>query len=193
MLPKKKGKWLPIKEILIVYLAVSKALYWVETMGGIGQSDFGDMASALFMRLLERDLLLLVSVILFYCLDGLTERKLRGGGLWKYVVLYVVGFVGLIGLFYSYIWIISWFFVVEIPNLMTAAGDIIPGYLVAIIAINVKQYFKDREKKSTKEQLRVETFEDKLGMLEVLLRDGILSQEEFEQKSEQVRNLQTES
>ena len=189
----KKSKWLPIKEILIVYLAVSKVLYWVETVGGIGQGDFGDMSRALFMRLLERDLLLVAVVILFYFLDGLTERKLRGGRIWKHVVFYVVGFVGLVGLFYFYMWIISWFFVLEFPNIVVAVGDVIPGYLVAIIAINVKQYFKEREKKSTKEQLRVETFEDKFGMLEVLLRDGILSQEEFEQKREQVRNLQAES
>lgn len=189
----KKGKWLPIKEILIVYLAVSKALYWVETMGGIGQSDFGDMASALFMRLLERDLLLIAVVILFYFLDGLTQRKLKDSKIWEYIVFYVVGFIGLMGLYYLYVWMLSWFFVVEIPSIMVAVGDMLPGYLVAMIAIGVKQHFKEREKKNTKEQLRVETFEDKLGMLEILLRDGILNQEEFEQKMEKVRNLQMKS
>jgi len=193
MVPEKKSKWLPIKEILIVYLAVSKVLYWVETVSGVGQSDFGEMSRALLMRLLERDLLLIAVVILFYFLDGLTERKLRGGRIWKHVVFYVAGFVGLIGLFYLYIWIISWFFPMELPVIAVVVSEMIGGYLVVIIAINLKYHFKEREKKTSKEQLLAETFEDKLGMLEALLRDGVLSQEEFEQKREQVYHLQTGS
>ena len=184
---KKKDKWLSIKEVLFVYLALSKIIYWVETVLAMEQSDFGGIGTAVLMRLLNRDLLLILSVIFFLLLDKFIEKKLKGGNLWKNVLLYAVGFVGMIGLTYAYMWIMSWFFVVNIPSLVTLASNLFVGYIAAMVALNVKYYFKAKEKETFKTALPAPSAEDKLAMLQVLLDDGILTQDEFDRKREKVR------
>ena len=50
------------------------------------------------------------------------------------------------------------------------------GYIVVAVIMHLKYYFKAKEAPATKSKA------DKLTMLQALLDDGILSQEEFEQK-----------
>jgi len=148
-----KKKWLPIKEILFTYLAISKVLYWVETAGQMGQGDLSIAVNAVLMRMLDRDILLVATVIFFYFLDKLIMKKSKSGSIAKYIMLYVVGFVGMIGLFYIYIWILSWFFEIQIPPLGSLAGSMLIGYVVAIIVLNAKYYFKAKEKETIMEVL----------------------------------------
>lgn len=144
----KKVRWLPLKEILFTYLAISKILYWIETISAMDQSDFGTVGEVVLMRLLQRDLLLITIVILFYLLDKLIEKKLRSGNVINGVILYAAGFVGMIGLFYAYAWILGWFFPVGVPPIRTFISQWILGYIAVIVALNVKYYFKAKEKET---------------------------------------------
>jgi len=56
-----------------------------------------------------------------------------------------------------------------------------------MVALNVKYYFKAKEKETFKTALPAPSAEDKLAMLQVLLDDGILTQDEFDRKREKVR------
>ena len=186
-MPAKKTKWLPVKEIVITYLALSKFLYWMEIVGGIEQSSLGSVAEAVGMRLLDRDILLIASVIMFFILEKLIMEKFKSGNMLKNITLYAVGFVGMIGLFYGYLWGMSWFFEVNFPNLWLFISNIAIGYVVAMVFLNAKYYFKDREKAKLEQAVAEECANDKLAMLKILHDDGILTQEEFENKKEKVQ------
>ena len=183
----KKKRWLPIKEILFAYLAVSKMLYWVETFQTMEYPGFGGVGELVLMRLLNRDLLLIISVILFYLLDMLIWKKGSGGNrILKHTVFYAIGFVGMVSLFYIYTWILNWFFVIEIPALGVVVSNMIGGYIVIAIALEIKYYFKAKEKETFQAGLPAPSADDKLAMLQVLLDDGVLTQTEFEHKKEKV-------
>ena len=57
-------------------------------------------------------------------------------------------------------------------------------YLLIIVILNIKQYLKDKENKIAENTPVTYSNDEKLSMLEVLLTDGILSQEEFDRKKE---------
>lgn len=184
----KKERFLPIKEMLFSYLAISKILYWSNTIAAIDQRDLGGVGDAVLTRLLDRDLMLISIVILFYFLEKLIFKKYRDSGILKHIVLYAAGFVGMIGLFYFYTWIVSWFVVVEFPNLGAMLGNSIVWYVVIIIALNVKQYFKSKGE-GTSASAPPQGTDNKLAMLKSLLDDGILTQEEFDCKKEKILGM----
>ena len=185
-MPDKKAKWLPIKEIVVTYLALSKVLYWVDIVGNMEQGGFGNVANAVLMRLLQRDILLIASIIMFFVLEKLLMEKLKSSNLMKNVMLYAVGFVGMVGIFYVYLWIMSWFFEVTFPTPWMVVSNMIIGYGVAMVFLNIKYYFKDKEKAKLAQAVAAECADDKMTMLKILLEDGVLTQEEFNDKKERI-------
>jgi len=187
----KKDRLLPLKEILFTYLALSKVIYWSETIYRLQASgDFGGLGVGLLTRFFQRDALLILIVILFYLLDHMIHRKAKSSNILKQVLLYVIGFVGMIGLFYIYNWVFSLFVPVSIPSLgeLVDLGMIL-GYGAAIVWINVKYYFKAKEKDTFKAALPDNSADNQLAMLQSLLNSGILTQAEFDHKSEKVRSM----
>lgn len=189
MMSVKKEKWLPIKEILFSYLAISKTVYWVDTISAMDQSDFGDMFSTVLVRLLNRDILLIMIVIFFYFLNKFIEKKFQTGNVFKYTMYYIVGYVAMIGIFYIYTWILSWFFPLEFPSLGETVSNSIGGYAVIVVVLNIKYYFKEKEKDVFKDTPPVGTTDDNLAMLKALLEDGVLTQEEFDHKKVKVLGI----
>jgi len=183
----KETKWIPIKEIIVTYLALSKVIYWVDTVGGIEQGGLGAIAEAVLRRLVQRDVLLIVSIIMFFVLEKLLMDKLKSSNLMKNVMLYVLGFIGMVGLFYVYLWVMSWFFEVTFPAPWVIVSNMIIGYCVAMVFLNIKYYFKDKEKENLAQAVADECANDKLAMLKILLDDGILTQEEYNVKKEKLK------
>jgi len=171
----KTKKSTPIKEMFITYLAVSKVLYWVDTIANPGYG-WQDMVNAFFMRMLERDFALIMVVILFYFIEGYVMKKVRGSNTAKIVLIHGICYVSLIGLTYLYLWILSFFFSIEYPLLREMVGFTLFGYVAAAVFLEIKDRFKKNEIKSYMSN-------DKLGMLEALRDEGILTQEEFEEKA----------
>ena len=86
-------------------------------------------------------------------------------------------------MFYFYMWVLHWFMPVSVPPLGEVLGETIIMYVFVAVAINIKMYFKAKEKETY--QVAYEKpvkAEDKLTMLQTLLDDGILSSEEYAEK-----------
>ena len=186
---KKEKRWLPLKEILFSYLALSKVLYWLDIIDRAEEGDFWNAAEAMWVRLIDRDILLIAIVILFILLEKLILEKSKDGSVLRQVILYAVGFVGVIGLLYMHLWILSWFFPVRIPPLLELVANSIVGYILVVIALNIKIYFKTKEKETYKADPPVQDTDNTLAMLKALLDRGVLTQEEFDRKKEKLLRL----
>jgi len=193
---KEKRRGLPLKEILFGYLALSKILYWIDMIAGAEQGDFRNAAGAVWIRLIDRDILLVIIVILFVFLEKLLMKKFKVSGILKHVLLYVIGYVGMIGLFYMYSGVLSLFFSVDFPPLMETIVNNVVWYITVIITLEIKVYFKTKTKpdydsaaqsaEGEASESLVPSFTDKLAMLKSMLDDGILTQAEFDRKKERV-------
>ena len=193
---KEKRRGLPLKEILFGYLALSKILYWIDMIAGAEQGDFRNAAGAVWIRLIDRDILLVIIVILFVFLEKLLMKKFKVNGILKHVLLYVIGYVGMIGLFYMYSGVLSLFFSVDFPPLMETIVNNVVWYITVIITLEIKVYFKTKTKpdydsaaqsaEGEASESLVPSFTDKLAMLKSMLDDGILTQAEFDRKKERV-------
>ena len=180
----KKRNWSSIKEMLFTYLAITKIMYWLNTITAMEQGDLGSAGEAVLMRLMNQDIILIVSVIFFYFLDKRVQlKKSKYSKVLEYIVFYVIGFVALMGIMFIYSWIMSWFFgPIQIDSWGGLIGGYVLGYLVIVVVLNIKYYFKIKTKPEYVPP--VQSNDDKLAMLKVLLDGGVLTQEEFDSKKE---------
>ena len=174
-----KKSWSPIKEMLFTYLAISKIIYWINTVSAMNQSDIGGLGEAVLTRLLYQDVILIVSVIFFYFLDKRIQlRRSKYSKVLEHVVFYVIGFVALLGFLLVYNRIV--FGPLQVDSWATLIGSYVLFYLAIIVALNIKLYFKAKAKPECVPP--VQSTDDQRTMLKVLLDDGVLTQEEFDHK-----------
>ena len=188
----KSKKWSPVKEILFIYLAVNKIMYWLNIFAGMEHINLASGGAVILNRFLNQDLMLILCILLLYYLDQRIKVKSQ-----KYHV--VVHHATLYGLGYIFIAGIS--FALNAYFRLIVAGDpwrvfvgdfleFLPmatlGYIVIIVGLEIKLYLKELGKKTSKEPVLSGSAEDKLSMLKLLFDDGILSQEEFEEKKKKV-------
>jgi len=170
----KKTRWLAIKEMLFSYLAISKILYWLNYFNDMQVESAG---TAVLDRFLNQDIIIIASVIIFFVLEKFIYMKKNS----KYdniitsIKLYGIGYIALIGFFYLYSWIMSLFLEVTFPGFWTMIGSSLIGFIVIAFLLNLKYSFKFKK-------TEYKIIDDKLTMLETLLKEGILTQDEFNQK-----------
>ena len=182
----KKRNWSAIKEMLFTYLAITKIIYWMNTITAIDQGGLGSVGDAVLMRLLYQDAILIVSVVFFYFLDQRIQLKQsKYSKVLEYIVFYAIGFVVLMGILLIYNWIV--FGPIPIDAVGAFIGNYVLGYLAIIIVLNIKQYFKAKGKPKTAQP--AQSTDDKLVMLKTLLDDGVLTQEEFDRKKEKLLSM----
>jgi len=194
----KREKWKPIMEILFTYLAISKILYWYNNVTAMGQGDILGAVEGFLIRFVYNDLILIIGVIFFYFLDKfIVLKKSRERtvfmGIIENIIFYVVGYgvLMVISTAYSVILAIiegtfgqfSW------SGFMVYIGYTLPAYLVVIAVFNIKDYFKKKGKEIAEGETDSQIKDKKLSMLESLLKDGILTQEEFDEKREKVLSI----
>jgi len=172
-------KWSPVKEILFSYLAISKILYWLNTATTFSQHDLGNVWEAVIERLLFQDFSIILGVVVFFALDKLIAlKKTKNSKILEQVIYYVIGYVALVSVTFTYIQILSLFFTVTVYSWseFIAYGTI--AYLVVTVVLNVKHYFKEKLKPEYTPSL--ESADSKISMLKLLYDDGALTQEEYE-------------
>jgi len=181
----KKAKWSSAKEILFTYLAITKILYYFNTITAIEHRSLGNIAETVLMRL-NQDAIIIVGVILFFYLDKFIQlKKSKYSKILENIVFYVIGFAALMGVTFIYIGIMALIFgseYIQIDSWGAFIGYGVTGYIVVAVVLNLKYYFKEKEK--PKYDPPIHSAEDKLIMLEILHDSGILTQEEFENKKE---------
>jgi len=176
----KKEKWSLIKEMLFTYLALSKIMSWTNTINTVNQSGLGSVREAVVARLLNQDLVLIATVIFFFFLDNRIQmKKSKYSNILKDIVIYVIGFVGLVGIILLYNWMLS--SPIPIASWGIFIRNLAPSYLVIIVVFEIKSHLKEKAK-----SLSFKNTDEKLSMLKALLNDGVLTQEEFDQKKDLV-------
>jgi len=180
----KKKKFESIKIILFGYLALSKVIYWFDIISGAGQGDFWGITEAFLTRFMQRDLILIIFVIFFFLLEKMVLKKSKGSKIINSVIVYSIGYIGVICLFYIYTWVMSWFFPVDFPPLMSLIGETILGYIAISITLEMKIFFKTKKEETYKATSSVHDTEDKVSMLKTLFDSGVLTQEEFDTKKD---------
>ncbi|MCL2522285.1 MAG: hypothetical protein FWE36_05425 [Erysipelotrichales bacterium] len=177
----KNSKWLVVKEMLFAYLAVSKIFYWLNYFADM---QVGETGGAILERILNQDIIIIASVIIFFFLEKFIYMKKNS----KYdniittIKLYSAAYIALIGFLYLYLLILSLFLPIEFPDFWTTVGSSMLGFVVIAFLLNIKYALKFKK-------VEDKNIDDKLTMLEVLLKDGILNQEEFNQKKKMLQTV----
>ena len=95
-----KKSWSPIKEMLFTYLAITKVMYWMNTIMVLEQRGLSSVSQAVMNRLLNQDAILIVSVIAFYYLDKKIQLKQsKYSKVLEHIIFYTIGFAALMGMF----------------------------------------------------------------------------------------------
>ena len=198
----KKEKWLPIMEILFTYLAINKIVYWINTITAMNRSDLENVGEAVLMRLLYQDLILIIGVVAFFIIYRLLEmKKSKYSSVFAYVMLYVVGFIAITVIAFIYNLIMNLIFSAQDFSLgaftrvfISFMPSLTIYYIIVAVVLEIKHYFKTKGKKATEKVMPIQSTEDKIAMLKVLLDDDILTQEEFDCKKEKLQtHFQTSS
>ena len=146
--------WSKFKEIVFTYLAINKIMYWFNTITELNQSDIEGVGQAVFMRVLNQDLIIILGVTAFFFFNELLESKKSTHSNFKgYLIFYVVGYVGLLGIAFLYFLILNLIFPVQdfslagyVREFIIALPSMSIGYLVVAVALEVKLYFKKKGK-----------------------------------------------
>jgi len=176
----KKNKWSTFKEMLFTYLAVTKILYWFNTIVALNQSDLGSVGRAVLMRLMSQDILIILIVaLLFYFEKRMSLKTSKYGKLVESIILYAVGYVVLVAVYFLNYLVISQ--IMEDVHIYWGEFFIYSsaGYIVIFIVLNIKEYLKPKEAPAY-------STDDKLSMLTALFDADILTQEEYDQKREKL-------
>jgi len=133
----KSQKWTFVKTALITYLAVSKILYWIDAASEMMQGDIGGARIAIILRILGRDLPLILAVI------GFVFIHKSKGRLWVKLLL---GYVATITILFLYL-----FIMVSIGRMTVMSYfNLFVYYSVSYAIINVVLLVKDFVKKRAK-------------------------------------------
>jgi len=137
----KSQKWAFFKSTIITYLAFSKILSWIDTASDMMQGDPGRPGGiwfALFVRVIVRDLPLILAVV------GFVFIHKSKGRLW---IKLIVGYVATIAILFAYLFIAPFFFNLVV---VTPLFDLFVYYSTSYVIINLVLICKDFLKKRTK-------------------------------------------
>ncbi|MCL2415200.1 MAG: SHOCT domain-containing protein [Defluviitaleaceae bacterium] len=199
----KKEKWKPAMEILFTYLAISKIIYWYNNVTAMGQGDILGAIQGFMIRFVYNDLVIIIGVVFFYFLYKLLVfKKSRERTVLKSIIegiiFYAVGFVviAVVSIVYSVMLagiegVLSEFNWSEFNwnGLWVSAGNAVPAYIVVCVVLVIKEYSKKKGKEIAECETDAQINDKKISMLESLLKDGVLTQEEFDDKKEKVLGI----
>jgi len=185
----KHRKWPPFKEMLFIYLAITKIFYWYNTIIETAQNDLGSLGWVVLNRVLGQDLIIIASIIIMSSLDKYIQKVSYIEGqkysrVLREIKIYAFGYVAFMGFILIYFWVLSvlfgdqlnWGFVIVYSS---------AAYLVVSVGLEIKIYLK--RKFAPADALPTHSAEDKLAMLKALHDDGILTQEEYDSKLQKVK------
>ena len=175
----KTRKWLPIKEMLFTYLAISKMMYWLNIV--TEASGFDGVLHAVLERLINRDIVLILVIVFLYVLEHKFIMNQKWNNFLAQVILIIVGYVLFSVILITYVWVLHLIFTTNF-SIRVFMGSYLAGwtitYFVIAIAAAVQEHFK--KKAASEYAIDIKSMNIKLEMLQALLNDGVLSQEEFD-------------
>jgi len=181
MKKEKRAIW----KILFTYLVVSKVLYYFGMItSAINQDGFRGMLETLLSRVLSQDLLIIVVILLTYNTDKLlpilsAKFKREVDSRAVHIIDYVLYMVVLA----AYFWIMLLF--EFIPGMDWRIFIIYSSavYFAIVLVTESKKFLK---KKEITEYAHVLNKDEKLAMLKTLLKNNVLTKEEYDSKKEAI-------
>ena len=139
----KKRKWSGLKDGLIMYLAISKIMYWINVVAGMAQNDFEEALPFVIDRILTQDLPIILVVACMVVIDrskGKIHTKLA------------IGYVAFIGISFVYTVAIQWIFQGDPMGGVLFFGRQFVGftiqYVVITVILEVKEHFIKKVKEA---------------------------------------------
>ena len=176
-----------LKELLFAYLAINKLFYWMENIAAIRADELGTVAGAIIDRLINRDFMAIVILIMMFSLDHYIETHptLSNSNV-KYLMVLIIGYVFYISSITLYSMIVNAIFAGDFITGFWVAIEMIPNmtlvYLIASIVLSVKDKMKKKE--ALMYLPDADSAEARIDMLNKLCSCGVISQEEYENKKE---------
>ena len=173
-----KKTW-PIKELVIAYLAISKVINWSDKISDLNQGGWEEIGIAILNRLLEQDIMIILLILAMLVLDRKIEKAhSKKSSVVKMLKLHCFGALVVVAVLFTYFSSLNWIFAGGNFNFAEYSRGFIRYipftlgiYVASIIIIEVKQYIKMKSSSS---------LEGKLESLDILLKDKVLSQEEYD-------------
>jgi len=141
----KKENFTTFKKLLFAYLALSKIFYWVTNIMEMGPGGLDNLGRMFINRLMTRDLLLILSVIISFYL----------GKLAKNIFVYIgIFYVLILGLAFGQIWVIARFFGIDHGSVIGHMGyfHFFVQFTISFFAIGVimgvKEYMAHVKKRT---------------------------------------------
>ena len=180
----KKEKQSAILGMLFTYLAVSKVIYYYNvTTNALFQGGFQDMIAVVLERLLTQDILILLLMLLTLYTEKLVALQiLKYNKTVNQAIVHIIDYLLYIGVLTIYFLTMNFAFGF-FPNMFSLEVFIYFSvlYLVIVAVVEIKKYFKKKEKTEYAPALSVN---EKLAMLKTLHNNNVLTQEEYDNKKE---------
>ena len=138
----KQSKWSTIKDGLFLYLAISKILYWINTITEVMQSDFNGAGILILNRVSTRELPTLFVVI---CLILIDVEK--GNFFLKLAIAYIASLTAL----FSYLFILSLFMHIGTTSYWNMFVGFTFNFVIVAVILNIKYHFMEKMKKTPDE------------------------------------------
>ena len=172
----KTKKLTPVKEMIILYLAISKIMYWFSVVGSV--DGFERVGMVILDRFLSRDVVLIISIVFIYFLDDqlVTKQQERSKTL-GFTTLFIGGYLAFCGVLIVYLGTLSLIFSQPI-NFVAAIFSQTPGFFIIMVILVVKENVKEKAKDLEKKKM-ITCTDNQLEVLKTLLDDGKLTEDEF--------------
>jgi len=139
----KKRKWSGLKEGIILYLAISKIMYWMSIVGEMAQHDFEGALPYVLDRIANRDLPIILVIICLIILDRINGNH--------YVKL-AIGYAGFIGVVFIYTVTMQWIFEGSLWEGLLFFRDSFVGFTIQFVIISVLLSLKERFMKKVEDK-----------------------------------------
>ena len=189
MFTDKKSR-LPVKEMLFIYLAISKGWYWFNVFARMEQRNLANLWDIVVMRFLNQDAVIIALIIAFVYLDKFISRwRIKHNRIWEDILLTCAGYVAYIGIIFVHRQILLLVRLEDLRywSIRAWMGDFVYftiGYFAVAAMISLKLHFKDKEKAAATPAISID---DKLAMLKALYENGVLTQDELDVKVGKLR------
>ena len=179
----KKGNWYQVKVMLFSYLAISKILYWFNTVLSLSQSDLDNIGRVVLSRFVSQDLFIILVLVVFHYYEKLmSKKKQKYNKILEHFIIYAIGYVVFVAIIYTYIWILSWFVQITVGSWANLIVYSFASYVVINLILGIKNYLKVKENETYVYGIQTNSEEKNLIMLKTLFDNGVLDEEEYEAK-----------
>jgi hypothetical protein len=171
------------KQLFFTYLIVTKAMYW---MGVFAELDgIGEFGRMFVNRMISQDIMVILMLVMMHFLEKkLYPNDSAGNDVKSNAILLGVGWVFFLGILSGYLLILGLFADVSIASWPRMLMEFSLGYAVIGAVIYLKESMKKKQAESY--LTGGDSHEGQRFMLETLCKNGVLSQEECDEKLRQI-------